>query len=232
MGWQNWDRGICRIDWSQRIKDRTDGTFELVERTIDDTHESKLKIRCVKCGSEKTIAASSIRGTNKIRCVVCDIKKTADKIDFERYQRRTLKVIEQNKKKKQMAFPVCERCGSIVSFGNKVCEKCKQETRRNRDRRKEHQRRLRVKGFDKSITLEGLFKRDNGICYLCGKACDWNDFSIRNGNFIVGKYYPTVEHVIALANGGTHTWDNVKLACFGCNTKKSYERKSPHELTA
>jgi 5-methylcytosine-specific restriction endonuclease McrA len=30
----------------------------------------------------------------------------------------------------------------------------------------------------------------------------------------------TLDHVIALANNGTHTWDNVQLLCSDCNSKK------------
>ncbi|MFV5908625.1 HNH endonuclease [Staphylococcus arlettae] len=33
--------------------------------------------------------------------------------------------------------------------------------------------------------------------------------------------YPTIEHVLAIKNGGTHSWDNVKVACRDCNIRKS-----------
>jgi 5-methylcytosine-specific restriction endonuclease McrA len=31
---------------------------------------------------------------------------------------------------------------------------------------------------------------------------------------------PTVDHIIPLAKGGTHTWDNVQLAHWSCNSDK------------
>ena len=42
-----------------------------------------------------------------------------------------------------------------------------------------------------------------------------------DGTFIAGKNYPSIDHVNALANGGTHTWDNVRLAHCECNRRKS-----------
>ena len=51
---------------------------------------------------------------------------------------------------------------------------------------------------------------------------DWLDFERRdNGVFIAGRNYPSVDHVIALANGGKHSWENVRLAHCKCNTEKS-----------
>lgn len=32
-----------------------------------------------------------------------------------------------------------------------------------------------------------------------------------------GPDYPTIDHVIPLSKGGSHTWDNVKVACGECN---------------
>mgnify|MGYP001352833172 CR=1 FL=1 len=31
---------------------------------------------------------------------------------------------------------------------------------------------------------------------------------------------PTIDHVVPIHYGGTHTKDNVKACCFGCNTNK------------
>ncbi|KTW22503.1 hypothetical protein NS341_07555 [Staphylococcus xylosus] len=58
-----------------------------------------------------------------------------------------------------------------------------------------------------------LIERDGKQCYLCGDAvsfdCHYNS-----------PKYPTIEHVLAIANGGTHSWENVKVACRDCNTRK------------
>lgn len=90
---------------------------------------------------------------------------------------------------------------------------------RKKDVKRDHRKRWRK--HDKGITLDALYARDNGICYLCGKPCDYSDMSINDGVFIAGNMYPSIDHVKPLARGGTHTWDNVKLAHRICNSIKS-----------
>lgn len=56
-------------------------------------------------------------------------------------------------------------------------------------------------------------KRDKGICYLCNKPVDTNDYHITDSNaFVVGKNYPTIDHVLPISKGGKHSWDNVTLS--------------------
>ena len=69
---------------------------------------------------------------------------------------------------------------------------------------------------ENGITLKALFVRDKGICQICGKPCDWDDH--RWGHF--GPLYPTRDHIVALANGGEHSWDNIQLAHAICNSVK------------
>ena len=70
--------------------------------------------------------------------------------------------------------------------------------------------------IDSGITIDALIRRDGCACYLCGKNTTFTDR--RWGNF--GPDYPTIDHVIPLAAGGLHSWDNVKLACGACNVTK------------
>jgi 5-methylcytosine-specific restriction endonuclease McrA len=74
---------------------------------------------------------------------------------------------------------------------------------------------------DKDITVQGLFLRDGGRCYLCGKACDWADKIEIDGTIICGNRYPSIDHVRPLSKGGLHSWDNVKLAHRICNSLKN-----------
>ena len=75
-------------------------------------------------------------------------------------------------------------------------------------------------GNGKDITVEGLFRRDVGKCWLCGERCNFEDYTVRDGNFIVGDWYPSIDHVIPLVKGGKHSWANVKLAHHRCNSIK------------
>lgn len=104
----------------------------------------------------------------------------------------------------------------------KTCSKlCSIENARIKNRIR-NDNRLNVDNIiDKDISLEKLYKRDGGICYLCGKLCDYDDYHIDNGIKICGKRYPSVDHVIPLSRGGKHQWENVRLAHLDCNIKKS-----------
>ena len=82
-----------------------------------------------------------------------------------------------------------------------------------------HRHRAKKYGvaYESGITLKKVFKRDNGICQICGKPCDWSD---RGWNKYCGPLYPSIDHVIALVNGGGHIWSNVQLAHMMCNSEK------------
>jgi 5-methylcytosine-specific restriction endonuclease McrA len=61
---------------------------------------------------------------------------------------------------------------------------------------------------DELFTLDEIFERDEGWCYLCHSDCSRAD--------------ATMEHVIPIGppHFGTHSRDNVKLAHRSCNTRK------------
>ena len=74
---------------------------------------------------------------------------------------------------------------------------------------------------DKDISLDRLILRDNNKCYICGCECNKNDIRLsKNNNPYPGKTYPTIEHVVPICRGGLHSWLNVRLACWECNSKK------------
>ena len=79
---------------------------------------------------------------------------------------------------------------------------------------------------DMDINLIDLFNRDNGVCWLCGEKCNYQDKELKiskNGRRYIatGPNYPSIDHVVPLSKGGLHTWENVRLAHKKCNIKKS-----------
>lgn len=66
---------------------------------------------------------------------------------------------------------------------------------------------------DLSITLERLYVRDKGYCRGCGRHLEFVEDYNSDG-------YPSIDHIVPIAKGGTHTWDNVQLMCRGCNWRK------------
>ena len=132
---------------------------------------------------------------------------------------------------------VCEICGKpyivrdyVKSVGlkyavdNGVCsEKCKKKKKRIKDKKyrtENHRHRAKKYGvpYENGITLQKLIKRDGLICALCGKECNPND---HEWSKYTGPTHPSIDHIIPMAKGGGHTWDNVQVACMMCNSLKS-----------
>lgn len=120
----------------------------------------------------------------------------------------------------------CVECGTPFYNAHPLALTCTtlcSKRRGNRLQRLYNSNRLNEHNIiDKDITVQKLFNKYNGICYLCGKECDFNDKVItEEGYTIVGRTYPSIEHVIPISKNGLHAWDNVKLAHHYCNTLKS-----------
>ena len=119
----------------------------------------------------------------------------------------------------------CKRCGATVVGGksHRLCKACKDKASRESKHKGCTQHRARVitretgAEYEPGITLEKVYERDGGVCWICGKPTDTSDR--RWGP--CGPNYPSVDHVIPLAKGGSHTWANVRLAHHKCNSVKS-----------
>jgi 5-methylcytosine-specific restriction endonuclease McrA len=68
--------------------------------------------------------------------------------------------------------------------------------------------------IDSTVTQDAIYERDKGICYLCGNLT-FKDYENRPAN-----QRATLDHIIPLSKGGNHTFDNVKIACWRCNSIK------------
>lgn len=118
----------------------------------------------------------------------------------------------------------CKECGcefTALHNGNAYCSTICRARKKRRHRGLSKDARLRVNGkIDYSITLVKLIKRDKNICHICGGKCNTTDYKIVNGYFIAGESYSSTDHLLPRSKGGTHTWDNIKLAHRGCNNDK------------
>lgn len=167
----------------------------------------QVKIKCKKCGTEVVKYVSTLR-KYKATC------KNCKNLQAERQRLHdALAVLAESKTPKK-----CAECGAIFyspTANKKYCsDKCK---RRRRD--KSIRKRCEKYGVEYSagISLWSVCKRDKGICQLCGKP---TDFKGKSWNGYFGAMYPTIDHRLALANGGSHTWGNVQLAHAICNSYK------------
>ena len=177
-------------------------------------------IRCILNGRHK-----------ELECPECQrIERERKQIELE--ANREQKRLEEEQQKEadfwkspfeQRTFSFCKECGTM--FYNSTDRKriyCSSKCSKAVMNRKGKDRRLRkMKGLP-NIELKDLYARDKGICWLCGGMCDYEDYTKdEKGSFIAGYNYPSIDHVCPLSKGGQHTWDNVRLAHFYCNTLKS-----------
>lgn len=178
-------------------------------------------IKCKVCGGILERKGQVARKPYKILCEHCRQIKH-DQEEQERIAKREQLKAERAKRivYRQQSFKICPECGDIHFNRKKYCsDKCGQKAN---DRRKDLARRMRTQSqlVDKDISLDALYKRDKGVCYICGQHCDWNDYYYKGTVFIAGNHYPSIDHVIPLSKGGEHSWNNVKLACRICNSLK------------
>lgn len=154
-------------------------------------------------------------------CSVCQKEIDEERQKIKAREKVRAKFEKESKiKTKQLVFSFCEICGQPhINRGVTCSEACR---RKRVNQIHERSKRMRkANGWHKdSITWQMLYRKQKGICYLCGKVCDPNDYKIVNGSHIVGKNYPTVEHIIPISKGGSDTFENCSLACFSCNSKK------------
>lgn len=113
----------------------------------------------------------------------------------------------------------CQECGATFASNAMNAKFCSKACYWNSRGFSDHKSRAAKYGvvYESGITTEGLIKRDKNICQICGGECDSSDD--RWGNF--GPLYPTIDHIVAMSNGGGHTWDNVQLAHACCNAYKN-----------
>lgn len=186
-------------------------------------------IRCRTCGDITRRSWGAIRH-GKVICRTCQAKTTAElkakreaeKQAAQNERERAAQEARANKPLKPVYKIVCAECGKTFETTDSKRVYCSPECRKRRVNRKSDQRLSKYGQKENGITLAKLYRRDRGICYICGRTCDLNDKTTdERGTIICGDTYPSIEHVIPLSLGGPNTWDNVRLACRGCNTKKS-----------
>ncbi len=124
-------------------------------------------------------------------------------------------------------LPICS-CGTLacpdpykttnrkLMGKHRRCLDCRKAQRAQSDAgrgsHKAKQRREVIKAGEK-ITFNDLLVRDGPLCQICGNYMDWH----------AGRYRSRVslDHIIPISQGGTHTMDNVRLVHLSCNSRKS-----------
>lgn len=172
--------------------------------------------RPVYCSDACERISERARAYEKIRP-----QREAAKAERERKRRegKEARIAEQERKKAERvhACPVCGHMTDRRKYCSDVC------ANRMHNKAKDHKRRNKIAAamVDKDITLEAVWRNGLGVCYICGCITDWNDRREENGTIICGDRYPSIDHIVPLARGGEHSWNNCALACRRCNYEKS-----------
>lgn len=116
----------------------------------------------------------------------------------------------------------CEQCGRMVVRRKMagrivVCVACSyrttRDTKKEAKRRREYLKRSTSNHKGKTFRRSDIYKRDGYTCQLCNCA-------VRKTK----EYAPdqaTIDHIIPLSRGGTHTMENCQCACQACNWAKN-----------
>lgn len=218
-------------DAARKIKEKSDGLLEYVSGyTIK---ENPVKVRCLVCGGEFERTFHNLTTKGRVTCPICEQAKR-EQVKRERERLKAERNAEAMRKKEEREAERARRKAEREAIEPHPCFVCGQPTRNPKyccpDCRKkanysthEHRRRAKMESVmvDKDITLEGLFRRDNGVCKICGRRCNYEDYVMRGIVFIAGDWYPSIDHVIPLSQGGEHSWNNIQLAHRRCNYLKS-----------
>lgn len=217
-----------RLERAKRVISERAPGFEYVDGFTDS--DSYVKLRCAVCGAEKTVSMITVR-KGKAGCAECRNRETQARAMKREQERQRKQQAREEKHKAEMLEKIAGRtqigfrfcgCGAIMPVNTqaKYCPDCR---RRIGNKRREVSRRIKIRDalVDTGITVMRLYKRDRGVCWICGKPCDQHDWTEKNGTIICGNEYPSIDHVIPLSKGGKESWDNVKLAHRICNSIKS-----------
>jgi len=224
-------------NFEKRFNEYMDGEFKYHSGYTQS--DKPFKCECLRCGHVQERNARVLRAKYGIKCDVCEIELSRHR---KKYRDALNEVIRMTREKQRaidrFVLDINESVNEEYRRHIKICEKCdevyKAKTSRSkycsdrcRNRSREQRRELRRRNFKlnngeyDTISLVRLIERDKNTCHICGGKCDKSDHVITDdGHFIAGRNYPSIDHVRPVSKGGTHTWDNVKLAHFHCNALK------------
>ncbi len=112
---------------------------------------------------------------------------------------------------------ICKECG--IEFKPKYAglrfycsNKCQRRMLKAQQKKYKLIREGKISEGD-DISIEVLYKRDQGKCQRC-------DRKLTLSSKVPNKRAPTIDHIIPLSLGGKHEWSNVQLMGFRCNLLK------------
>lgn len=130
------------------------------------------------------------------------------------YDRQLAKMHRTYANKANKACSICDAIFAGRKIDKMCSDKCRQKAiaQWNADCKLRRRARL-AKCKSSPYSRRAIFKRDGWTCRLCGKPLD-------RSKQCPHPLAPSIDHIIALANGGDDTPENVQAAHFICNSYK------------
>ncbi len=167
--------------------------------------------KCTKCNLVKQLTEFGRKASAKsgihYRCRLCMTEYYVQYYKKNR-QRRIDQATTWCKANRQKAN------AHIAEWARKNPERQRQYHRKSMQRhpetyeRNHRRRRARLASVecDPTVLLHTVYQKSDGVCGICAKYVDRDKAS--------------VDHIVPISKGGTHTWDNVQLAHLVCNSLK------------
>ena len=191
-------------------------------------HNGYVDIRCKVCGYVMRRTCVALRH-NSPKCENCrrieaeaskakeaERKRIKEEQDAIERQKRIAELNAERLKRAEERLHDCPVCGKRTARPKYCSNDCRRKAD-NASREAKRRAKINEAMIDNDITLSALFKRDGGVCHICGGRCLYEDYTTIQGQKISGDWYPSIDHVVPLAKGGEHSWQNVKLAHRRCN---------------
>jgi len=106
----------------------------------------------------------------------------------------------------------CKRCCKV----NRALEGVRKRDRKSKMSYRQHHRATNLGvECDKNIKLVNIYKASFGVCCICK---EW-----------VSPGHASMDHILPLSKGGTHTWGNVQLVHLLCNLRKGAKLDYQHD---
>lgn len=165
--------------------------------------------------AEERAALRRIQQANKISAV-----RTRSKVKAEASALRRIAYAWK------VAKGVCHVCGETYvrlrawqrtcsrDCEGKQVERVREAARKLKKAHKAKRRAIKKGALAESIDPIKVFERDKWRCHICGKK---TRKELRGSSHADA---PELEHIVSLADGGSHTWGNVACSCRACNCKK------------
>ena len=173
-------------------------------------HRESTPLRYFDCEDCGRLACYAARDKNAKRCPECRVRRS--------------------KKKAEARFIIgcCIRCGEWATLDREAYASLQVggfycgATCRRRDAAS--RRRARESGaYRGDVRRADVFKRDRFTCQICGKR-------LAMAKVAPHPKAPSIDHIIPLAQGGTHEMLNVQAAHFGCNSGKRDGQRNDQRL--